>query len=438
MGDSSKALARMMARFLACLLFASIMAPAWTSFSVASTGEDVSAGELVGEQTERPVISLPDVISDKPSAETAATEPALLRLTSTGEQTNIIAGEYISASEAMAAFQNGAESTSESALFEEKPLWLLYALKDSLVTEQVLQTGITTLCKYGSRTTTRFPGFVIPRGNPEASSGSTLLVQQGECWCFYLFADSCMQTSNCRRQLSRSRRMVYPCQREGRMNWPVACGIHVRVESTMNCHNRHGFANKRPLIAVADYESSQRLSHLRLVGRFLKREYDDGDLGYFSAVSGLACRAAVEGFLRAYEETRFAEEAVTSNGTAEVERAPWIPQLLSSTKVKRTFSLMRQQGRIFLTDARLMNMIFHIKAVTARLLRGSSAQRQFKNKATTFGYSTMCRRDCAEAITEHLSQTKIAPATSRKALQTDPLSRLQNDWRSIVLCNTGG
>ncbi|KFG44705.1 hypothetical protein TGDOM2_309540 [Toxoplasma gondii GAB2-2007-GAL-DOM2] len=271
MGDSSKPLARMMARFLACLLFASIMAPAWTSFCVASTEEDVSAGELVGEQTERPVISLPDVISDKPSAETAATEPALLRLTSTGEQTNIIAGEYIS------------------------------------------------------------------------------------------------------------------------------------------------------------------------VGRFLKREYDDGDLlGYFSAVSGLACRAAVEGFLRAYEETRFAEEAVTSNGTAEVERAPWIPQLLSSTKVKRTFSLMRQQGRIFLTDARLMNMIFHIKAVTARLLRGSSAQRQFKNKATTFGYSTMCRRDCAEAITEHLSQTKIAPATSRKALQTDPLSRLQNDWRSIVLCNTGG
>ncbi|CBZ54952.1 conserved hypothetical protein [Neospora caninum Liverpool] len=217
---------------------------------------------------------------------------------------------------------------------------------------------------------------------------------------------------------------------------------------------REGTSIPPSAVAAAPEPALLRLSPTRLqkniivgeytsVDHFLKKERDDGDLpGYFATVSGLACRAAVESFLRAYKETRFAEESLAPNGGVEQHRATWISDLLPSTRVKRKFSLMKQQGRIFLTDVRLMNIIFHIKAVTARLLRGWSGQRLFKNQAASFGYSVTCRNDCANEITKHLSESHVAPTTTRKALKTDrdfatTVSCVQNDWRHTILWNTG-
>nr|CEL69674.1 TPA: hypothetical protein BN1204_053790 [Neospora caninum Liverpool] len=417
MDGHSKPLARVLAPFLASLLFFTIAALARTSIAAAGIVEAVTERGLPSEETVSPVISPREGTSIPPSAVAAAPEPALLRLSPTRLQKNIIVGEYTSASEMMTALTNGAELTSESTLFEEKPLWLLYALKDSLVTERILQTRLTALCKSGSITGTPFR---------------------------VLSCQSVIHGLLAKKHGSDSRRFIkYHSLREGRTKRPRTFGIHVSIQSIMNHRNRQaGFRGKKS-IPLVDREGNYILGHQEVVDHFLKKERDDGDLpGYFATVSGLACRAAVESFLRAYKETRFAEESLAPNGGVEQHRATWISDLLPSTRVKRKFSLMKQQGRIFLTDVRLMNIIFHIKAVTARLLRGWSGQRLFKNQAASFGYSVTCRNDCANEITKHLSESHVAPTTTRKALKTDrdfatTVSCVQNDWRHTILWNTG-
>ncbi|PFH33893.1 hypothetical protein BESB_070450 [Besnoitia besnoiti] len=275
-------------------------------------------GDVIVPATGRPIPT--GVPLENPSA-SRIIEPARLRLVPTGDRTNIVAGEYTAADDAAhraadvaKALQNGADSISDSTLMVEKPWWLLYSLKEGLVTDRVLQTTIRPQFK-----------------------------------------------------------------------------------------------------------------------RFLQVNGEEGELpGYFDAVSGLACRAAIESFLRSYEQTRFAEESLTRDGGVDLLKAPWIDELLSKTRVQRKFSHMKRQGRIFITETRLKNVIFHLKGVTARLLTGVPGQRMFKDQAKTFGYSSTCQEPCRKAVVQNLRQTRSAPASSVKALQTDLLILFLSHWTNII------
>ncbi|PHJ18207.1 transmembrane protein, partial [Cystoisospora suis] len=176
-----------------------------------------------------------------------------------------------------------------------------------------------------------------------------------------------------------------------------------------------------------------RFCSLLPVAGFLRRDRQEDDLpGYFDAVSGLACRVAVEDFTAAYSKVRYALESQGREEAVHYQTTPWVDQILSTGKVARKLTVLRNQGFLFITETRLMNIIYHIKAITSRLLTGWAAQRLHVKQAERYGYSMLCRTECHKEILKQLQRVTEASATVRRALDTDLLSLFLFHWTRVI------